>query len=107
MIRKLLFIFCITCFVTVFSQEKSVNKLVASQRPYSAIINISFNSTNKQKVIISVKNVLGKTVFLKEIVASKGKNTIHFDKNKLKSGIYIYAIQTNNEIISKRFLNNK
>ncbi|WP_363322695.1 T9SS type A sorting domain-containing protein [uncultured Tenacibaculum sp.] len=104
MIRKLLFILCITCVVSVFSQQKSVNKLVASQNRYNSITNISFNSTNKQQVIISVKNVLGKNVFLKKVMAHKGKNTIRFDRNKLKSGIYIYAIQTNNTIISKRFV---
>ncbi len=104
MIRKLLFIFCFSCFAMVFSQEKSVNRLVASQNPYNSITNISFNSTNKQQVNISVKNVLGKNVFSKKIVAHKGKNTIHFNRNNLKSGIYIYAIQTNNEIISKRFV---
>ena len=104
MIRKLLLILCMACFAVTFSQEKTVNKLVASQNSYNSITNISFNSTNKQKVIISVKNVLGKTVFFKKIVAHKGKNTIHFDRNNLKSGIYIYAIQTNNQLMSKRFV---
>ena len=33
-----------------------------------------------------------------------GQNKIPFDRNDLKSGMYIYAIQSNKEVISKRFV---
>jgi len=104
MIKKILLLLCFSSTLGILSQEKSVNKLVASQNPYNSITNISFNSTNKQKVQVSVKNVIGKTVFSKEFIAEEGKNTIRCNRGNLKTGIYIYAIQTNNEIISKRFV---
>ncbi len=104
MIRKILFVLCFASFLSVFSQEKSVNKLVASPNPFLNTTTISFNSTNKQEVLISVKNVLGKTVFFKEVTAYKGNNKLPFKRNNLSSGMYIYAIQTNKEIISKRFV---
>ncbi len=102
--KKIFFIFCFTNLIAVSSQEKTVNELVTSQNSYNSATNISFNSTNKQNVLISVKNVLGKTVFKKKIMAHEGKNTIHLNRGNLKSGIYIYAIQTSKEIISKRFV---
>lgn len=104
MIKKLLFIFLIVSTLSVFSQEKSVNKLVASPNPFINTTTITFNSTNKQKVLISVKNILGKTVFLKTITAQKGENKLPFKRNDLSSGMYIYAIQTSKEVISKRFV---
>lgn len=104
MIRKLLLIFCFLSTIAIFSQEKSVNKLVASPNPFFNNTTISFNSTNKQEVLISVKNVLGKTVYLKKVTAHRGENKLPFKRNDLSSGMYIYAIQTSNEIISKRFV---
>lgn len=104
MIKKVLFILCFVSFSSVFSQEKSVNELVASPNPFLSTTTISFNSTNKQKVLISVKNVLGKTVYFKKVIAYKGNNKLPFKRNDLSSGMYIYAIQTNKEIISKRFV---
>ncbi len=104
MIKKVLFILCFVSFSSVFSQEKSVNELVASPNPFLSTTTISFNSTNKQKVLISVKNVLGKTVYFKKVTAYKGNNKLPFKRNDLSSGMYIYAIKTNKEIISKRFV---
>ncbi|TCP24423.1 putative secreted protein (Por secretion system target) [Tenacibaculum skagerrakense] len=104
MIKKLLFILTVLCASVVFSQEKSVNKLVASPNPFFNSTTITFNSTTQQEVLISVRNVLGKTVFTKKINAQKGLNELPFKRNDLSSGMYIYAIQTGNEVISKRFV---
>ncbi|TYP97055.1 putative secreted protein (Por secretion system target) [Tenacibaculum adriaticum] len=104
MIKKLLFISFLLLSSISFSQEKSIEKLVASPNPFSNSTTISFNSTNNQTVLISVKNVLGKTVFSKEIEAVEGRNTFPFRRNDLSSGMYIYAIQSNKEFISKRFV---
>lgn len=104
MIKKLLFIFSVMCASVIFSQEKSVNKLVASPNPFYNSTTITFNSTTQQEVLISVRNVLGKTVFTKKISAHRGKNELPFKRNNLSSGMYIYAIQTGKEVISKRFV---
>lgn len=104
MIKKLLFIAILVCTSFVYAQKKSVNKLVASPNPFITTTTITFNSTAQQSVLISVKNVLGKSVFSKKIVAHEGENSFSFDRNNLKSGIYIYAIQTSQKIISKRFV---
>ncbi|WP_428742812.1 T9SS type A sorting domain-containing protein [Tenacibaculum sp.] len=104
MVKKILFL---TFFLTIavgFSQEKSIEKLVASPNPFTNSTTIYFNANTEQTVILTVRNVLGKTVFNKELKVVKGRNSFPFQRNDLKSGMYIYAIQSNKEIISKRFV---
>jgi len=104
MLKKLLLFFIILTSSIGFSQEKSVGNLIASPNPFSNSTHISFNSLTNQNVIVTVKNVLGKTVFSKEIDATEGKNMIPFYRNDLRSGMYIYAIQSNKDYIFKRFV---
>ena len=93
MIKKLLFI-CILFFAfNGFSQQKSVQKLTASPNPFLKSTTISFKATSNQVVIVSIKNVLGKIVYLTKINAHIGTNTVPFHRKNLKSGIYIYTIQ--------------
>jgi len=104
MLQKLLLLFTFFICSIGFSQEKSVDKLIASPNPFYNETEISFQSSSNQTIFISIKNVLGKTVFSKNIDAQKGNNTIPFYRNDLKSGMYIYAIQTKSDFISKRFV---
>lgn len=104
MIKKLLLLFIFLISSIVFSQEKSIDKLMAHPNPFSNATLISFESSNDQNILISIKNILGNTVFSKQIEAREGKNTIPFNRNDLRSGMYIYAIQSNTDFISKRFV---
>lgn len=103
MVKKLLFIIFL-CFSTVVFSQKTLEKLTAAPNPFSSTTTISYNSTSKQPVFLVIKNVLGKTVFSKTYKAGIGNNKITFNKNNLQSGMYIYAIRSRNEIISKRFV---
>lgn len=103
MIKKLLFILFLMVTTVGFSQ-KSLTKLSTAPNPFVTQTKITFNSDKKQTIILSVKNVLGKTVYKKNHKIKKGKNSIPFSKNDLKSGMYIYAIQNTKEIITKRFV---
>lgn len=104
MIKKLLFLFIILFSSIGFSQEKSIEKFVASPNPFSSSTTISFNSLQRQNVLVIVKNVLGKTVFTKRLDAKIGENKIPFNRNNLRAGMYIYAIQSNKEFLFKRFV---
>ena len=104
MIKKLLFVLFLFFSIVGFSQEKSIDKLSAAPNPFTNSTSITFNSVNNSTVILSVKNVLGKTVFKKAIKTKVGKNTIPFYKNSLATGMYIYSIQDKRKIISKRFV---
>jgi hypothetical protein len=104
MIKKLLFTFLFLSSLIIYSQEKVVENLTAAPNPFSHSTTITFETKNNSKIIFSVKNVLGKTVY-KEIIKTKtGKNKIPFSKGNLKTGIYIYTLQSKEKIISKRFV---
>ncbi len=103
MVKKVLFLFLLVT-LSSFSQQKSIDKLVASPNPFINNTTIFVNSKINQTVILTIRNVLGKTVYSKEIKVRNGRNSIPFQRNDLKSGMYIYAIQSNKEVISKRFV---
>ncbi len=116
MVKKLLlFIFLVTISSAVFSQQRESNSIakdstmaikniVASPNPFSVTTKIKFNTDAVFEIAFSVKDLIGNTVYLKKYTTKIGLNTISFYRDKLDSGIYIYSIKTNNEIISKRIV---
>lgn len=108
MIKKILFVLCFSVVSISFSQEKSLEKslekLTAAPNPFKTTTNISFSSSKKSNVIFTVRNILGKTIHKQVFKTKIGKNNIPFSKGKLKTGVYIYAIQNDQKIISKRFV---
>ncbi|SEB40931.1 Por secretion system C-terminal sorting domain-containing protein [Tenacibaculum sp. MAR_2009_124] len=105
MIKKLLFFILFSFSAIIYAQEtRSLKSLGTHPNPFNFETKISFQSDKYQPVILTVKNILGKTILAKEIKAEKGKNSIPFRRNDLNSGMYIYSIQTSKEIVSKRFV---
>ena len=103
MVKKVLFTLFLFSATLAFSQ-KSLTKLSAVPNPFVTETKINFISDADQTVILSVKNVLGRTVYSRRLKVKKGKNSIPFSKDNLRSGMYIYAIQNSKELVSKRFV---
>jgi hypothetical protein len=82
---------------TIFSLSAYPNPLTIKTR-------INFISSKNQNIEFTVKNLLGKTVYFEKIDASSGNNSIIFNRNNLTPGMYIYSLQTETEIISKRLV---
>lgn len=87
-----------------FGQEKAITSLKAYPNPLVNKTQISFYTSHDQDIIFTIKNLLGKTVYLDELRTVKGENTLTFYKDKLESGMYIYSIQTETEILSRRLV---
>ena len=115
MVKKLLFILIVTLSTAVFAQQdnsievakdttKVIRDIVASPNPFSVTTRIKFHAEAIFKVEFSVKDLIGNTVHFQKYTTKKGMNSIPFYRDKLDSGIYIYSIKTNNEIISKRIV---
>ncbi|MDT0552432.1 T9SS type A sorting domain-containing protein [Urechidicola vernalis] len=85
-------------------QEKNIDKLSAYPNPLTAKTTITFFSDSTQFAVFTVKNLLGKTVYINRVLANPGKNDFIFFKEKLDAGMYIYSIQTDSGIISKRLI---
>ena len=104
MIKKLLSILLLSIPLIIFSQEKNVSNLSTAPNPFTNSTEITFNAPLNASIILKVRNILGKTVFKKIYTVKSGKNNITFYKKDIATGIYIYSIQNQNKIISKRFI---
>lgn len=104
MIKKLLFTLFLFVSLLGFAQEKTIKDISTAPNPFTISTKISFSAQSKSTVTLKVKNILGKTVFKKEYTTEIGKNSITFYKNDLAAGMYIYSIQSEESITSKRFV---
>ena len=115
MVKKLLLLLFVTLSTTVFAQQTVQNTvvkdttfvlkdIVASPNPFSVTTKIKFRAYTSFELEFSVKDLIGNTVYFKKFTTKKGPNYIPFYRDKLGSGIYIYTIKTNNEVVSKRIV---
>lgn len=110
--KKILFIIFLSISSIGFAQQsqpnaavkKTIENVNAYPNPLTVESKISFTCKENKRVTLRVKNLLGKTVFAKVIDAKIGKNKITFQRRNLESGMYIYSLQTNSEVISKRLV---
>ncbi|REE82911.1 putative secreted protein (Por secretion system target) [Lutibacter oceani] len=116
--KKLLLITFLLLFTFSFAQQKEKDSSVikkneptttllsvsASPNPLTIKTRISFRSTKEQLVEITVKNLIGKTVYGTRINAKIGINSIPFNRDDLTNGMYIYSLQSDTEIVSKRLV---
>jgi len=116
--KKLLIITFIFCITFSFAQQNdksglniyqnnptpTLTSITASPNPFTYKTRINFVSNKAQLIEFSVKNLIGKTVYLEQINTKKGINTIHFERNDLLKGMYIYSLQTESEVVSKRLV---
>lgn len=116
--KKLLLLTFLFLFTFGFAQQNNkgnfvVNKntpsitltsISASPNPLTIKTRITFNSSKIQLAHFTVKSLLGKIVYQEPINCRKGINTIHFVRNNILKGMYIYTLQSKTEIVSKRLV---
>ena len=116
--KKLLLILFLMTFTFSFGQQnlnadtatpknepiESISSLGVYPNPLTVKSKINFTSSTSQSVVFSVKNILGKVVYSEKLEAKTGLNSILFNRNNSPQGMYIYSIQTDNEIVSKRLI---
>jgi len=116
--KKLLLITFLLFFSFTFAQQSEKNNVdpdknmpqvtllsvSAYPNPFISDTNINFKSVKTQTVVFSVKNLLGTTVYEERFEAASGNNTLAFNRNNLAKGMYIYSLQTDVEIVSKRLI---
>ena len=116
--KKLLLITLLLSVTFSFAQQKNENpadppnneppkailSVSASPNPFNVRTKIIFRLKEGNLVEFSVKNLLGKTVYFEKVDGKEGLNTIVFDKDNLIKGMYIYSIQIENQVISKRLI---
>ncbi len=116
--KKLLLITFLLIFTFSYAQEKeerdvlkkdkptttTLTAVSASPNPLTIRTRINFKSTKNQLVEFTVKNLVGKTVYGERLNAKIGANSLLFNRNNLNNGMYIYSLQSDSEIVSKRLV---
>ncbi len=116
--KKLLFISFLLFFTFSFAQQNENNNLATDKKvppttlsaisaypnPFSVKTQVNFRSSIEQIVEFTVKNLLGKTVYSETFNAKIGYNAIPFSRNDITKGMYIYSLQTDTELMSKRMV---
>ena len=115
--KKLLLLTFLFSVSFVFAQQTSnavtINKnqsvetifsISASPNPFSVKTRIDFTSSKEQILKFTIKNLLGKTVYLEDVDVKIGVNSVQFNRNNLLQGMYIYSLQTETEVVSKRLI---
>ena len=119
MLRKILFTLFFILSSVIYSQDTSsgynnnndvdnINKTIidvkASINPMVSHTNIIFESTKKQNIIIKLYSLTKGIVLNRYIKAKIGQNSFLLSRENLKAGMYIYSIQNEKELISKRLV---
>ena len=73
--------------------------------PFNPTTNIQFSVPNLSPVSISIYNVRGEFIeYLVNDVYEPGNYTMHLDAGDYSSGIYFYRLQTENSILTRKFI---
>jgi hypothetical protein len=116
--KKLLLITFLLFFSFTFAQQSEKNNVDSDKNmpqvtllsvsaypnPFISDTSINFRSVKSQSIMFTVKNLLGTTVYEERFEAASGNNTLAFNRNNLTKGMYIYSLQTDVEIVSKRLV---
>ncbi len=86
------------------SEPNWIHQVSAYPNPFVDHTKIMFHSSVEQHIYFEVKNILGKSIFRTDFTSKQGLNEIIFQRDNIEKGMYIYSLQTDNEIISKRLV---
>lgn len=84
---------------TVSYTNTTVVALNNTEAAAAATASVKFNAGNNGNAVITVKNATGKTVAVKNIIASKGVNTVELNEG-LAKGFYTATVSVNGVTIT-------
>ena len=95
--------------VTSISEiKKDAASLSIYPNPTASISNIEFNLSETKRVKLSVRDITGKEVMVKEFgQMGSGMQRIQLDASNLVNGIYFASLQFDNEIVTKKISVNR
>ncbi len=74
----------------------SKNVIKATPNPFQNSISVTFQSSSKKSIQVSIIDILGKTMFTKAYIAEKGNNVFNVDNlSQLAAGTYLLKITSN------------
>jgi hypothetical protein len=82
----------------------SISNLSVAPNPAVNSINVEFTSTDNTPIVISIVDVLGKTVVTENLGSVSGMYSKSFNISDLESGMYILEMKKGNATTSQKFL---
>lgn len=71
--------------------------------PFNPAVNLEFSLPEQQEVIVTVHNVLGQEVLrVLEGQQAAGLHTIQADLGDMSSGMYLFRVQTQDAVITRK-----
>jgi len=84
----------------------SINDLSVFPNPSNGVFNILFDSDIKQKIKITIFNLLGEELYYEEIEDCIGEFNKRIDSDSYNCGIYFINIETENSILTSKLIIN-
>ncbi len=99
----------VATFASVQPAQPSTFRLAQNYpNPFNPSTTISFDLKQNSKVVLSVTDMLGRTVAtLVNATQSAGHHDVKFDASNLPSGVYQYTLKTNGESFTQRMVLSK
>lgn len=72
--------------------------------PFTDRTHLAFYTPNQERVELSVYNILGVLVHHEMKLASPGRHNFRFDGSNLRSGTYLYRVETREKYFTGRFM---
>ncbi|MCF0048415.1 T9SS type A sorting domain-containing protein, partial [Dyadobacter sp. LJ53] len=82
--------------------ELSVGHLVVAPNPTKGEAEVTFTANEQDRIVLSLVNILGRTVWEKAIIGESGRNRRTIDFSQQADGIYILQLQIGEKTESKR-----
>ena len=89
-------------WTTGISDNTLINNFNVYPNPASNKVTIEINNSKDEKISISLKDILGKEVFVKQLETINAKQVI--DVSNLVKGVYLLEITTQNGRVVKQLL---
>ena len=93
----------------VVLKSASITKAEISKvypNPVKEQLNIILNTPNSERVSIRISDLVGKTIFQKELQTNQGDNTVQFNISQLSRGTYLIKVysSSNSEMSIQKFM---
>ncbi|MCC6372979.1 MAG: T9SS type A sorting domain-containing protein [Bacteroidia bacterium] len=82
---------------------KTENNLLVYPNPANDVVNVQVQSENASQAKVTVVNMIGQTVYEKNLSLHAGATTLHFDTKDFASGVYSVMVETNKGVVVQKF----
>ena len=77
-----------------------------SPNPFKDVATIVFDSNKEDNVTVSLTDVTGRVVLLKNVACTEGGNALTLDLAALSSGVYVVSLKSDDGFVTQKIVKN-